>query len=108
VRRTWITFASRSMSLHRSARSSPIRNQAVQRGRPQRLVLHGKRGDERDGGLAQRYRRLERHVTESRERIADVRRIIDRQTASAARIDVRKGAVGSCARSFAPSDAMAG
>ena len=37
---------------------------------------------------------LEHHLTEPREGIADMRRVVDRQTTSAARIDVRKGAVG--------------
>jgi len=37
---------------------------------------------------------LERHLAEPREGIAHVRRVVDRQTTSAARIDVRKGTVG--------------
>lgn len=37
---------------------------------------------------------LERHLVEPRERISDVRGVVDRQTTSATRIDVCKGAVG--------------
>ena len=37
---------------------------------------------------------LERHLTEPREGIPDVLRVVDRQTTSAPRIDVCKGAVG--------------
>ena len=37
---------------------------------------------------------LEHHLAEPREGIADVRRVVDRQTTSATRIDVGKGAVG--------------
>jgi hypothetical protein len=37
---------------------------------------------------------LERHLIEPREGIPNVRRVVDRQTTSAARIDVRKGVVG--------------
>ena len=37
---------------------------------------------------------LEHHLAEPREGIAHMRRVVDRQTTSAARIDVRKGAVG--------------
>jgi hypothetical protein len=37
---------------------------------------------------------LEHHLAEPRERVPDMRRVVDRQTTSAARIDVRKGAVG--------------
>ena len=37
---------------------------------------------------------LEGHLAEPREGIPDVRRVVDRQTTSAPRIDVCKGAVG--------------
>ena len=40
---------------------------------------------------------LEHHLAEPRERIPDVRRVVDRQATAAVRIDVREGAVGKLA-----------
>ena len=56
-------------------------------------VLHG-RPQQAGARPVPRALVLEHHLTEPRERIPDVRRVVDRQTTSAARIDGCKGAVG--------------